>query len=196
MAVQEIDEVELMRLRKQDATVHALMANPKSKRKIFEAYKEHDPNARIPELEMEAAARQPVEALEKTVSDLQKQIADDKAEREKSAKLASLSGNIEQGKAKLRREGWTDEGIADVEKVMDERGIIDVEIAAAFYEKQNPPQLPATPRGTGGWNFVDQVQDGEADLKKLIETRGASETLADKMARDALNEIRGAAARR
>ena len=66
MAAVEIDEVELMRLRKQDNTVHALMANPKSKRKIFEAYKEHDPNARIPELEMEAAARQPVEALEKT----------------------------------------------------------------------------------------------------------------------------------
>ena len=196
MAVQEIDEVELMRLRKQDATVHALMANPKSKRKIFEAYKEHDPNARIPELEMEAAARQPVEALEKTVSDLQKQIADDKAEREKSAKLASLSGTIDEAKRRYKQAGWFAEDIEKVEKLMEEKGTTDFDLAAAYYEKMNPPQQVATPRGTGGWNFVDQVQDGEADLKKLIETRGASETLADKMARDALNEIRGAAARR
>ena len=166
MAVQEIDEVELMRLRKQDATVHALMANPKSKRKIFEAYKEHDPNARIPELEMEAAARQPVEALEKTVSDVQKQIADDKAEREKSAKLASLSGNIEQGKVKLRREGWTDEGIAAVEKVMDERGILDVEIAAAFYEKQNPPQIRRLEFRRSGSGRRSRPQEADRDSRR------------------------------
>ncbi len=195
MATQEIDEVELLRLRKQDATVHALMSNPKAKKKIFEAYKEHDPNARIPELDMEEAARQPVVALEKTVADLTKQIADDKAEREKQAKLESLNGSVEKGMAKLRGAGWTDDGLGEVKKLMEERGILDPEIAAAYYEKNHPPQTPATPRGVGGWNFVDQVQDGEADLKKLLETRGNNEALADKMAREALNEIRGATRR-
>lgn len=195
MSTKEIDEVELLRLQKQDRTVHALMSNPKAKKKIFEAYKEHDPNARIPELEMEEAARAPVVALEKTVSDLQKQIADDKAEREKTAKLETLTGNIDKGKSKLRKDGWTDEGIAAVEKVMEERGILDVEVAAAFYEKQNPPQIPATPRGVGGFNFVESVQDNEADLKQLLNTKGNSEALADKMAREALNEIRGASRR-
>lgn len=192
MATQEIDEVELLRLRKQDKTVHALMSNPKAKRKIFEAYKEHDPNIRIPELEIEQAAAAPVKALETQVAALQKKIDDDAAERAKEAKLNSLTGDVEKGKAKLRRQGWTDEGIAAVEKVMEDKGILDVEVAAAYHEKLNPPQTPATPRGgVGGFNFVESIQDNEADLKKLIETRGGNEVLADKMARDALNEHRG-----
>jgi hypothetical protein len=191
----EIDEVELLRLRKQDQTVHALMANPKAKRKVLEAYKEHDPNAKIPELEMEEAARKPVEELSKTVEELRKQLSDDKAERDKQAKLSELTGSVEAGIGKLRRAGWTDEGITEVRKLMDERGIIDPEIAAAYYEKQHPPQAPATPSGVGGWNFVENVQDGEADLKKLLDSKGNNEALADKMARDALQEMRGATRR-
>ena len=192
MPAVEIDEVELLRLRRQDQTVHALMANPKAKRKVLEAYKEHDPNAKIPELEMEEAARKPVEDLSKTVADLQKQLADDKAEREKQAKLDQINGSVEAGFAKLRRGGWQDEGIEAVRKLMDEKGILDPEIAAAYYEKQHPPQAPATPSGVGGWNFVDNVQDTEKDLKSLLESKGNNEALADKMAREALQEVRGA----
>ena len=192
MPAVEIDEVELLRLRRQDQTVHALMANPKAKRKVLEAYKEHDPSAKIPELDMEEAARKPVEDLSKTVAELQKQMADDKAEREKQAKLDQLNGSVEAGFAKLRRGGWQDEGIEAVRKLMDEKGILDPEIAAAYYEKQHPPQAPATPSGVGGWNFVENVQDSEADLKKLLESKGNNESLADKMAREALQEVRGA----
>ncbi len=196
MAAVEIDEVELLRLRKQDQTVHALMQNPKSKKKIFEAYKEHDPNVRIPELDAEEAVKAPVNKLTEQVEALQKQIADDKAEREKNEKLSTLSGNVERGKAKLRQSGWTDEGIAEVEKVMTERGILDVEVAAAFYEKQHPPQAPATPRGQGSWGFVEGVADDEKDLKTMLESKGQNEMLADQMARKVLNEFRGANARR
>jgi len=195
MAAVEIDEVELLRLRKQDSTVHALLANPKAKRKIFEAYREADPNVRIPELEIEEAARAPVQKLEQTVADLQKQIADDRAEREKNAKLGSLHGTIEQGKAELRRAGWTDEGIAAVEKVMEEKGTTDIAMAAAYYEKLHPPQAPIAPRGHGGWNFMQEVNDGEADLKRLLDTRGDNEIAVDKMAHDALNDFRGASRR-
>ena len=190
MPTAEIDEVELLRLRRQDQTVHALMANPKAKRKVLEAYREHDPNARIPELDAEAAAAAPVNELSKTVADLRKEIADDKAEREKKIRLDALNGTVEGGLAKLRRAGWTDEGLTEVRKLMDEKGILDPEIAAAYYEKQHPPQTPATPSGVGGWNFVENVQDSEADLKKLLDSKGNNEALADRMAREALGEIR------
>jgi len=195
MPIAEIDEVELLRLRRQDQTVHALMANPKAKRKVLEAYREHDPNARIPELDAEAAAAAPVNELSKTVADLRKEIADDKAEREKKIRLDALSSTVDGGMAKLRRSGWTDEGLDEVRKLMDEKGILDPEIAAAYYEKQHPPQTPATPSGVGGWNFVENVQDGEADLKKLLDSKGNNEALADKMAREALTEIRSASRR-
>ena len=199
MANVELDEVELQRLQKQDRTVHALMANPKSKKKIFEAYKEHDPNARIPELEMEEAAKAPVAALEKTVKDLQDQIAADKAEREKNERLSALNGSVESGMAKLRRAGWTDDGLTEVRKLMDERGILDPEIAAAYYEKQHPPQAPATPGGgTGGWDFTSAPTEDDSYTKTLLSSKSAAdnEQLAMNEAHKALTAFRGAQQRR
>ncbi len=187
----ELDVLEIQRLQKQDKTLLTLMGNPKAKKKIFEAYKEVNPDARIPELEMEEAARAPVVALEKTVDELKAQLAAEKSEREKAEKLAQLSGSVEKGMSKLKQAGWFDEDLKKVRELMDERGILDVDIAAAYYEKQNPPAEIATPRGHGGFNFVENVQEGEKDLKQLLDTKGNSEVLADKMAREALNEFRG-----
>ena len=194
MANVELDEVELQRLQKQDRTVQTLMSNPQAKKKIFEAYKVVQPDARIPELDIEEAAKAPVVELEKTVKALQTQIDTDKAEREKEAKLAALTGSVESGMAKLRRSGWTDDGLAEVRKLMDERGIIDPEIAAAFYEKQHPPQAPATPSGVGGWNFMEPPADEDAYVKAITSSKGAAENdqLAMNEASKALNDFRGA----
>ena len=197
MAAVEIDEVELLRLRKQDQTVQHIWGNPKARRKIQEAVKEADPNMRIPELEIEEAAKAPVMALEKTVADLQKQIADDKAEREKNDKLNALNTSVESGFGKLRKAGWTDDGLVEVKKLMEERGIIDPEIAAAYYEKQHPPQLPATPSGVGAWNFGEVADDTDAYSKALMASKNAAEndSLVMREAGKALQEIRGASRR-
>ena len=195
MANVELDEVELQRLQKQDRTVHALMANPQAKKKIFEAYKVVEPTARIPELEMEEAAKAPVMELEKTVKELQTQIATDKAEREKQAKLDSLNGSMERGFAKLRAEGWMDDGIENVKKLMEEKGYIDPEDAAAIYLSKHPPQTPATPSGTGSWNFMEPpAGDGDSYTKTLLGSKSAAdnEQLAMNEARKALAEFRGA----
>jgi len=194
MANVEVDEVDLQRLRKQDQTVHALLANPKAKRKILEAYKDVVPDAKIPELEIEEAAKAPVMELQKQVSELQKKLDDDKAEREKEAKLSALTNSVESGIAKLRRDGWTDDGIAEVRKLMDERGIIDPEIAAAYYEKQHPPQAPATPSGVGGWNFMEPAADEDAYVKAITASKSAAENdqLVMREAAKALQEFRGA----
>ena len=197
MAAVEVDEVELLRLRKQDQTVQHIWGNPKARRKIQEAVKEADPNMRIPELEIEEAAKAPVMALEKTVADLQKQIADDKAEREKNDKLNALNTSVESGFGKLRKSGWTDDGLVEVKKLMEERGIIDPEIAAAYYEKQHPPQVPATPSGVGAWNFGEVADDTDAYSKALMASKNAAEndSLVMREAGKALQEIRGAGRR-
>ena len=197
MAAVEVDEVELLRLRKQDQTVQHIWGNPKARRKIQEAVKEADPNMRIPELEIEEAAKAPVMALEKTVADLQKQIADDKAEREKNDKLNALNHSVETGFGKLRKSGWTDDGLVEVKKLMEERGIIDPEIAAAYYEKQHPPQVPATPSGVGAWNFGEVADDTDAYSKALMASKNAAEndSLVMREAGKALQEIRGAGRR-
>ena len=195
MANVEFDEVELQRLQKQDRTVHALMSNPQAKKKIFEAYKVVEPNARIPELEMEEAAKAPVVELEKTVKELQASIAADKAEREKQLKLDALTGNMERGFTKLRRDGWLDDGIENVRKLMDEKGILDPEDAAAIYLAKHPPQAPATPSGTGSWNFMEPpADDGDTFVKAIMTSREAAnnDQLVLREANKALHEFRGA----
>ena len=194
MPMVEVDEVQLQQSHRLKQTMENWLKNPKAKRKILEAVKDADPNARIPELEIEEAARAPVMALETQVAELTKQIATDKADREKEAKLNALSGNVEKGKAKLRKEGWTDEGVAAVEKLMEEKGILDVEIAAAFYEKQHPPQAPATPSGVGSWNFMEPVSEEDAYTKAIVASKEAAnnEQLVMREANKALQEFRGA----
>lgn len=196
MAV-EVDEVELQRLQKQDRTVHAMMANPKAKKKILEAYKEHDPTARIPELEIEEASRKPVIELQETVAKLQKKIEDDADERAKNATLSSIKDRIESSKLKFKRAGWFDEDLEKVERLMEEKGTTDFELAAAYYEKQHPPALPATPRGTGTWDFSEAATDDDAYTKALLADKNASgnDALAIREANKILNEIRGATRR-
>lgn len=191
MPVTEIDEVELMNLRRLQGTAAKILSNPKAKKLLEQAHKLVDPNAITPSLDQEREIQEPVSKALEEVAALKKQLEDEKAERAKTEKLTAIQSKIDQGKMQLRKEGWTDEGIAGVEKLMDEKGLLDPLDAAAIFEKLHPPQQPVNPSGSGAWNFLDGVQDGEADLKKLIETKGESSPLLDKMSREALAEVRG-----
>lgn len=188
----EVDEEQFLNDQKLRQTVSKIMANPKAAKLVEQAYKEVDPKAPTPRLDAEAVQNETVDTDKKSLAELQKQIADDNAESEKNAKLTALNNKVESGLSKLRREGWTEEGIKGVQAIMDEHGILDPEIAASHFEKLHPPQAPVTPGGSGAWDFMSMPADGaDEDLKKLIETKGESGPLLDKMARDALNEVRG-----
>lgn len=195
MAKVEIDEEEVRANQALRATVGAILSNPKAKLLVQQAQKLVNPNAVTPELDQQRVVAEPVDEIRKEIATLRKEREDEKAEREQREKLAALNGNIETGIAALKREGWTEEGIKGVRDLMDKHGILDVEIAAAAFEKKHPPAAPASPSGSGAWNFLEMEGDGDADLKKLIETKGESNVLLDKMIRDSLNETRGASRR-
>lgn len=189
--VVEVDEEQLLSDQKLRATVGRLMANPKAKLLIQEAAKVVDPTANTPELDAVRAAGEKLDPVSKELSELRKEMAEEKANREARERLQALNAQHEAGFSRLRQQGWTDKGIEEVRKIMEEKGILDHDIAAAYHEKLHPPQNLVTPNGSGGWNFMDQVSaDTDADLKKLIETKGDSIPLIDKMARDALTEHR------
>lgn len=186
----EVDEDELVASRKLTSLVSAMMKNPKAKLKLQEAVKEHDPNYVTPELDSQRAVQEPIDELRKELAAERKAREDEKAEREKQEKLRALDGQVESGFAQLRRDGYTQEGLAEVRKIMDEKGILDPAIAAAYFEKLHPPPTVVTPVGAiGSWNFTD-TSDGSDDVKKLLETQGRSEPLADKMAMAALADVR------
>ena len=187
----EIDEDELTALQRVTAVVNNVMKNPKAAVLVEQALKTVDPNAKTPNMDREAAVAAPVDDIRKEFSEYKKQQEADKLAADNQRKLDAIQVNVTEGIGRLRRAGWTDDGIAGVQKTMEERGIIDVDIAAAYYEKQHPPQAPMTPGGSGAWNFMEMPDSTDADLKKLVETKGESVALIDKMAHDALQEVRG-----
>lgn len=194
MALTEVDETELLRLRRLGETVGAMTKSPSAKRKLLEALKDVRPDdPSVKELERPDPVEARFDELTKSNAELRKQIEDDKADREKNTKLDGIKRQQDEGFARLRQARWTDDGIAKVKAVMEEQGILNVEIAAKWIESQMPPPAdPVTPGGYGGWNFADALAtETDADLKKLIDSKGENEGLLRKMAGEAINEVRG-----
>ena len=198
MPAVEIDEAELARLRSVETRVGALLKNPGARKKLAAAVKDVNPKDPL------AAEADAVDPVEQRFADLQAQLAaekkareDSEAKRTQDATLAGLAKVRTDGIAALRAEKWTDAGIAAVEKLMEEKGILDPLDAAAIYERAHPPTVPIAPTsGSGGWNFMAAPAEDQTDLKSLIETKGESIPLVDKMAWDAIQEVRGASPRR
>jgi hypothetical protein len=190
----EIDEAELLRLRRTGETVASMFKSPSAKRKLLEALKDVNPNdPAVKELDQPDPVMDRFSKLENELAAERAARAADKAEAEKNSKLESIQREQDAGFAALRREKWTDDGIAKVKAVMEEKGILDVAIAAKWVESQMPPPADiAMPGGTGGWNFADALAgEQDADLKRLIDTKGENEGLLRKMAGEAIAEVRG-----
>ncbi len=194
MALTEVDETELLRLRRLGETVGAMTKSPSAKRKLLEALKDVRPDdPSVKELERPDPVEERFDALTKSNAELRKQIEDDKAQREQDAKYGEIKRQQDEGFARLRQARWTDDGIAKVKAVMEEQGILNVDIAAKWIESQMPPPAdPVTPGGYGGWNFADALAtETDADLKKLIDSKGENDGLLRKMAGEAILEVRG-----
>ena len=195
MATIEIDEGEFANLKRIRETVAKIAAVPEGKKLMQKAHKLVDPNAVTPDLDEDEKKIAAQTEWQKKFEDLQSKIDAKDAEREKNEKLASLNSKMESGRRALRDAGWTKEGIEGVEKLMEDKGILDHEIAAAFIEKQNPPQEVMSPRAFGGFNFVEQPKDEDAFLKALLDSKGDDDNAVLRTAVDAVSDLRGAARR-
>jgi len=194
MALVEIDEADLQRLRRQESLLIDAVRHPKLKKQLAGIVKELRPEDAF------AKEADAVDPQEKRIDELQQALADEKkareesdAKRDKDAKLGALQAEQDAAFARLRNgpSKWTEDGIAKVKKVMEDKGILDVDIAAKWVESQMPPQIPITPGGSGAWNFLEMPQGENEDYKKLIESKGENSSLLDKLSRDALADVRG-----
>lgn len=188
----EMDEEEFLTNQKLRATVAKIMANPEGKLLVQKAHKLVDPNAATPDLD----ARKPIDdalgVVSTQIAELKAQREADNAEREKRERLVELNGNIETGIAKLRKDGWTDDGIKGVREIMETKGILDPEIAAAYFEKQHPPAAPVIPQSMSAFDYLNQpAEGGDEFLKALINSRGDSNGALDKRIHETLSEARG-----
>jgi hypothetical protein len=195
MAVIEVDEEEFKALGRIRETVAKIAKDPEGKLLLQKAHKKVDPSALTPDLDETEKMTATTSEWEKKFTELQTSLAADKAERDKNETLARLNTKFEAGRQALRDERYTADGIAAVEKFMEERGIADHMIAAAYLEKQNPPQEIMSPRAFGGFNFVEQPKDEDAFLKALLDSKGDDDNAVLKAAVEAVGDIRHGARR-
>ena len=187
----EVDETEFLRSEELRKTVEKMLAHPKARRKILEARKEFDPAAVIPELDQAKPTEDALAALSKQIEDLKKDSTEKDTQREQDRRLEDLNTRFAAGRAALKKQKWTEDGIKALEELMEKNGIVDHEIGVAYFETLHPPQTPVTPNGgSGSWNFLDVPKEGDDDIKSLIASKGENEPLLRKMTNEALMEVR------
>ena len=187
MPTVEVDELQLQQSNKLRQTVEGWLKHPKAKRKILEAQKLVDP---IEEVKASTA---------KEIADLKKQIADADAARERDGRIAQLQMLKDNGIKKLREGRYTDEGIKAVEKIMEEKGILDPLDAAAIFERDHPPQAPVQQSGSGAWNFGELPSSTDDADEKYVDQllKGGKNDISDgvlsQRISQTINEVRGSA---
>lgn len=191
MATREIDEQQYAAQVQLTTLYQAMLAHPEARRLVHQATKKVNPNAVIPEYDAKAEVMTEVDriraefAAEKAERDAEKlQAAADK-------KVADFAASWGRQRSGLAKSGYTDQGIEAVEKFAEERGLPDLEAAAALFDRLNPPPEPAQPRGIGGWNLFEEDTDtDEAERQRLMEARGDDDRSLNVLINKSLNDFR------
>ncbi len=130
-------------------------------------------------------------------TELTDQIAALKKERDDERReqtLASIADKQAKAFARLKNEHrYTDEGVEAVRKLMETKGLLDVDDAVAIFERANPPAVPATPGGgmTGtSWGFADVNDKSDELIKQLIASKGENDYVTNQMTTAALQDFR------
>jgi len=191
MAAREIDEAEYVAQRQLATLFNTMLQHPDARKLVQKATKIVNPQAAIPEIDAKEEVMTEVEKVRADLLALREERDTEKAQREADKKTADFADSWGKQKNKLLRGGYTDEGVTAVEKLAEERGIPDLEAAAALFEKLNPPPDPAQPRGSGNWDLFEGAQDTDDDERKRLlanpDDTGALGGLINK----ALADVRG-----
>lgn len=189
----EVEESEFLATKATIDAVTGMLANPAARRLLLQARKTAAPNAPIPELDIQAPVGAALNEFQNQIAAERKALADqraaekaerdaEKAERaaekeraEQARMIADFEANWTRQKASLRDQGWRDEGIEEIVKHAESRGIADLEIAAAHWEKLHPPPEPVTPNGSGSWGFMENNPAEDKFVQAMIASRGEDE---------------------
>lgn len=171
MALIEVEEAEINESRALASTLKSLMSNPESRRKVLEAQKIVKPDAVIPELDAAKPVLAEVSALRDEMTKWMKAQEEKEAKRVADDGKAQLVKRWTAGQALAKEQGYnTAEGLAALEKFMEERGIADHEVAIPYFEKIHPPAKSEAPVARGFDIFKpESVTSADADMKLLLD---------------------------
>jgi hypothetical protein len=198
MPMVEIDETQLLGMRGLTEQVSKMLAHPEARKLVLKARKTVDPNASIPEIDASEPVNAELAKINERLEAMAKSQAEERAAAKAEAETAKFTQQWDAKKSALKRQGYMDEAIEGIEKLATERGIADLDAAAAYYDKLNPPATVVHPNGQRGVDFFasrDVVpEDGDKHIKALMDSRGESISAENAMIASALNQVRGRAA--
>lgn len=147
----EVDDAVLTRLKGAHALLDRLLRDPKTRREAEKLVKVHRPDFTTTD-DVAAPYIEQISSLEKKLDEY---ITGEKHRKQDTEADAAFE--------RLRKTGYTDEGIDKIKNLMKERTIPDVEAAAALFDKLNPPASPAPPSGFEGsaWNIGDSKDESD-----------------------------------
>jgi hypothetical protein len=190
----EVDEAEYNQMVQLRGVANKIVANPAARRRLEEAHKLVDPNASTPLLDQDANQLAPVKELEKTVNERIAKFEKEQEDTKREQTLAAIADKQTKAFNRLKtEERYTDEGVEAIRKVMEAKGLLDVDDAVAIWERANPPQMPATPAGgmTGtAWGFADVDDKSDELIKQLISSKGENDHVTNRMTAQALQDFR------
>ncbi len=190
MALIEVEASEWAAHRQVTETMQKLLNNPATRRKVLEAQKTLNPDLVIPELDAHEPLRTEISQITKRFDTLAQQLADERAEREKQQRMEKLQQTWDRGRNRLRANGYTDEGLTEVEKFMEEKGIADHEVAAAAFERLHPPAEPVKSVGANRFDLFEPDNRGGEEMQKLFANPDDPMAL-DSLINTTLRQVRG-----
>jgi len=190
----EVDEGDYNRMLALQGVASRIVADPKARRKLEEAHKLVDPNASTPFLDQERLANEPLNVMKTELTDQIAALKKERDDEKREQTLASIADKQAKAFARLKNEHrYTDEGVEAVRKLMETKGLLDVDDAVAIFERANPPAVPATPGGgmTGtSWGFADVNDKSDELIKQLIASKGENDYVTNQMTTQALQDFR------
>ena len=194
MAKIEVDEGDYNRMLALQSVASKIVSDPKARRKLEEAHKLVDPNASTPFLDQDRLANEPLNVMKTELTDQIAALKKERDDEKREQTLASIADKQAKAFARLKNEHrYTDEGVEAVRKLMETKGLLDVDDAVAIFERANPPAVPATPGGgmTGtSWGFADVNDKSDELIKQLIASKGENDYVTNQMTTAALQDFR------
>jgi hypothetical protein len=147
--------------------------DPATKLDAWRVFKKKYPDIAVPELDTVEAASAPIlaelEALKKQIAEDREASSKASAEREERDREKLAKETISQSRRRLRGDGWDDEAIEKIEALMQERGIGDYDVAAAYVRSQMPKPAPLNNAYEGRDLNWFNPGDDEPDSKLLMD---------------------------
>jgi hypothetical protein len=185
MPVKEVDEAQWNAQQSAMRSLTEIMKDPKRARKLLELQKEAEPNAAIPQLDMVKESEEQISGVKKSLDELRADLQAEREKRDNDNKLEQFTKKYEAGRKLLATNGYNEEGVKAVEKLMEERGIADHEDALVIYERLHPPQQPIKSNNAAVSSFLAQAKadgdGGDEIAKRLIASKGNDPWVLDRM---------------